>query len=70
MSSNSLARRRILDWMLKEFSAKELPATPKLYSADEVRQLRRRPLPDVIKRRTEITDELLREIGIDFRSYP
>ncbi len=56
--------------MLKEFSAKELPATPKLYSADEVRQLRRRPLPDVIKRRTEITDELLREIGIDFRSYP
>lgn len=60
----------LLNWMLREFSAKELPATPKLYSADEVRQLRRRPLPDVIKRRTEITDKLLREVGIDLRSYP
>ncbi len=70
MSSKSLAKRLILDWILKEFSAKELPATPKLYSADEVRQLRSRPLPDVIKRRTEITDKLFREVGIDLRSYP
>ncbi|MFM8464177.1 MAG: c-type cytochrome [Burkholderiaceae bacterium] len=60
----------LLNWMLREFSAKELPATPKLYSADEVRQLRRRPLADVMKRRIEVTDKLLREVGVDLRSYP
>jgi len=60
----------LLNWMLREFSAKELPAMPRQYSADEVRQLRRRPLADVMKRRMEVTDKLLREVGVDLRSYP
>ncbi|CAM8656918.1 hypothetical protein MCEMAEM21_00204 [Oxalobacteraceae bacterium] len=60
----------LLNWMLKEFSGKELPEYPKAYSADEVKQLRRRPPPDVPKRRTEVTDRLLREFGLDLRSYP
>ncbi len=60
----------LLNWMLKEFSGKELPERPKDYSADEVKQLRRRPPPDVPKRRSEVTDRLLREFGVDLRSYP
>ena len=60
----------LLNWMLKEFSGKELPERPKDYSGDEVKQLRRRPPPDVPKRRSEVTDRLLREFGIDLRSYP
>ena len=60
----------LLNWMLKEFSGKELPERPKDYSGDEVKQLRRRPPPDVPKRRSEVTDRLLREVGVDLRSYP
>jgi cytochrome c553 len=60
----------LLNWMLKEFSFKELPPRPKDYSADEVKQLRRFPPPDVPKRRSEVTDRLLKEFGVDLRSYP
>ena len=60
----------LLNWMLKEFSGKELPERPKAFSADEVKQLRRHPPADVPKRRSEVTDRLLREVGVDLRSYP
>ena len=60
----------LINWMLREFSAKELPSQVKDYSAEEIKRLRRNPPPDVPKRRSEVTDRLLKDLGIDIRSYP
>lgn len=60
----------LINWMLREFSAKELPSQVKDYSAEEIKRLRRNPPPDVPKRRSEVTERLLKDLGIDIRSYP
>jgi hypothetical protein len=60
----------LLNWMVKEFDTKELPSRPKAYSAEEVKQLRRHPPADVSKRRSEVTDRVLQEFGVDLRPYP
>lgn len=59
----------LLNWMLKAFSAADMPADAKAYSAAEVGCLRRNQPADVPRQRSEVTDRLFREHGIDLKSY-
>ena len=54
----------LLNWMLREFSAAELPADFREYDAPEVGRLRRTPLTDVIGERAR----LLQAIGSSGRN--
>lgn len=59
----------VMNWMLNAFSAQEMPPDAKPYTADEIRRLRRQPLADVPGQRAELLQRLLREHGIDMKSY-
>ncbi|RMF99015.1 MAG: hypothetical protein D6727_01415 [Gammaproteobacteria bacterium] len=49
---------RLMNWMLREFSAATLPADFRPYTADEVGALRRQPEPDPLRRRRDILARL------------
>ncbi len=59
----------LMNWMLRAFSAAEMPPRTVEYSAAEVRRLRRTQPADVPKQRSEVTDRLYKEHGIDLREY-
>lgn len=59
----------LMNWMLKAFSAAEMPAGASDYSATEIRRLRRNQPADVPKQRSEATERLFRQYGIDLREY-
>ncbi len=49
---------RLMNWMLRAFSAAELPADFRPYTADEVARLRRQPVADPRQRRRDILARL------------
>ena len=59
----------LVNWMLKAFSGSEMPAGVRPYTADEVKRLRRNPPADIPGWRSDMTDRLFREHGVDLRGY-
>lgn len=59
----------LLNWLLKTFSASELPADAAPITTGEVARIRREPLVDVPGRRAYLTDVLLNTFGVDLRGY-
>ena len=55
----------LMNWMLTEFSADELPANFKPYTEEEIAALRSRPEPDPMNRRVEILTQLSKAEGVD-----
>jgi hypothetical protein len=49
-----------LNWALETFSARQLPADWRPYTADEVGRLRRRPVASVASERAAVVDRLVR----------
>ena len=54
----------VMNWMLLNFSAKELPTPFKPYSADEVGELRKAPLVEVDRRRGELLTRIQDKLGV------
>ena len=54
----------VLNWMLHEFSKKEIPQDFAPYSAEEVGRLRQKPLVDVNGSRARLIEKIQRELGI------
>lgn len=54
----------VMNWMLLNFSAKELPTPFKPYSADEIGELRKAPLVEVDRRRGELLTRLRDKLGV------
>ena len=54
----------VMNWMLLNFSAKELPTPFKLYSADEIGELRQAPLVEVDRRRGELLTRIQDKLGV------
>lgn len=50
----------VLNWMLRTYSRDQLPADFRPYTADEVGELRRKPLSKVIPARTAVVNGLVR----------
>lgn len=59
----------LMNWMLKAFSADEIPGGARAFTAEEVTVLRRNRLVDVPGRRDEVTSEIYRDYGVDIRDY-
>ncbi|MCV6615879.1 MAG: cytochrome c, class I [Cellvibrionaceae bacterium] len=55
---NSERLAALINWMLKRFSAKQLPANFKPYTAAEVAVLRAQPLVDVNTRRAQLIKQI------------
>ena len=53
----------VMNWMLLNFSAKELPTPFKPYSADEIGELRKAPLVEVDQRRGELLTRIQNKLG-------
>lgn len=54
----------VMNWMLLNFSAKELPTPFQPYSADEVGELRKAPLVEVDRRRGELLTRIQDKLGV------
>ena len=54
----------VMNWMLLNFSAKELPTPFKPYSADEIGELRKAPLVEVDQRRGELLTRIQNKLGV------
>lgn len=54
----------VMNWMLLNFSAKELPTPFKPYSADEIGELRKAPLVEVDQRRGELLTRIQDKLGV------
>ena len=54
----------VMNWMLLNFSAKELPTPFKPYSADEIGELRKAPLVEVDQQRGELLTRIQDKLGV------
>lgn len=54
----------VMNWMLLNFSANELPTPFKPYSADEIGELRQAPLVEVEQRRGELLTRIQDKLGV------
>lgn len=54
----------VMNWMLLNFSANELPTPFKPYSADEIGELRKAPLVEVEQRRGELLTRIQDKLGV------
>lgn len=54
----------VMNWMLLNFSAKELPTPFKPYSAAEIGELRKAPLVEVDRRRGELLTRIQDKLGV------
>lgn len=54
----------VMNWMLLNFSANELPTPFQPYSADEIGELRKAPLVEVDQRRGELLTRIQDKLGV------
>ncbi|MDJ0927037.1 MAG: cytochrome c [Gammaproteobacteria bacterium] len=59
---NDADTARLMNWMLTEFSAAQLPADYRPYTVDEVAALRRQPENDPNRRRAEVLAKISRQL--------